>query len=80
MRPGTSWINCFLYQRIQDRAKWLPSDLLVSATDDTLLARIVSLLSENRVDPVCLNLSDSTFSDKVLALLLRQGYSRSPAC
>ena len=33
---------------------------------------IVSLLKETRVDAVCLNVPDSTFSDRALMLLLRE--------
>jgi hypothetical protein len=38
-----------------------------------VLARIVSLLKQNRVDTICLNVPDSTFSDRALALFLREG-------
>ncbi|HEU5401780.1 MAG TPA: hypothetical protein VFU86_10515 [Terriglobales bacterium] len=54
-------------------AKWLPADVLTSDKYGTWLARIVSLLKENRVDTICLNVPDSTFSDRALALFLREG-------
>jgi hypothetical protein len=53
-------------------AKWLPADALTSDRHGVLLARIVSLLKENQVDTICLNVSDSTFSDRALALFLRE--------
>jgi len=31
------------------------------------------LLKENRVDTICLNVPDSTFSDRALMLFLREG-------
>ena len=52
-------------------AKWLPADTLASDRHD-LLARIVSLLKQNRVDTICLNVPDSTFSDRALAQFLRE--------
>jgi hypothetical protein len=54
-------------------AKWLPADLLTSDSHAGLLVRIVSLLRENRVDTVCLNVPDATFSDGALTLFLREG-------
>jgi hypothetical protein len=54
-------------------AKWLPANALDSDKYDALLARIVSLLKENRVDTICLNVPDSTFSDGALELFLREG-------
>jgi len=54
-------------------AKWLPADTLASDKHRVLLARIVSLLKENQVDTICLNVPDSTFSDRALALFLREG-------
>jgi len=53
-------------------AKWLPADALTSNKHD-LLARIVSLLKQNQVDTICLNVPDRTFSDRALALFLREG-------
>lgn len=52
-------------------AKWLPADTLTSDKHGVLLARIVSLLKENRVDTICLNVPDLTFSDRALALFLQ---------
>jgi len=54
-------------------AKWLPADALVSDKHGALLARIVSLLKQNQVDTICLNVPDLTFSDRALALFLREG-------
>jgi hypothetical protein len=54
-------------------AKWLPADALVSDKHSALLAQIVSLLKQNQVDTICLNVPDLTFSDRALALFLREG-------
>lgn len=54
-------------------AKWLPADVLTSDKYGTLLTQIVSLLKQNRVETICLNVPDSTFSDRALALFLREG-------
>ena len=45
-----------------------------SSTSRTVqLARIVRQLKDNRVDTICLNVPDSTFSDRTLMLFLREG-------
>jgi hypothetical protein len=54
-------------------AKWLPSDVLLSEKYEPLLAGMVSLLKDCAVDTVCLNVPDSTFSDKALRRFVRQG-------
>ena len=54
-------------------AKWLPADVLTSDKHGVLLARIARLLKDNRVDTICLNVPDSTFSDRTLMLFLREG-------
>jgi hypothetical protein len=54
-------------------AKWLPADVLTSDKYDILLAWIMRLLKENRVDTICLNVPNPTFSDRALALFLREG-------
>jgi len=53
-------------------AKWLPPDVLVSEKYETLLESIVKLLEECAVDTVCLNVSNSTFSDKALRMFLQR--------
>jgi len=53
-------------------AKWLPPDVLVSEKYTALLEGIVSLLKQYAVDTICLNVRDSTFSDKALRMFLRQ--------
>jgi hypothetical protein len=53
-------------------AKWLPADVLVSEEYQALLVRIVQLLKEYGVDTVCLNVPDSTFSDRTLRLFLQE--------
>jgi hypothetical protein len=53
-------------------AKWLPPEALTSDKHD-LLAPIVSLLKQNQVDTICLNVPDATFSDTVLGLFVREG-------
>jgi hypothetical protein len=54
-------------------AKWLPEDVLLSEKYDALLVRIATLLGEHTVDTICLNVPDSTFSDRVLRLFLEDG-------
>jgi hypothetical protein len=54
-------------------AKWLPADVLLSEEYDALLDRIATLLRKHAVDTVCLNVPDSTFSDRVLRLFLKDG-------
>jgi hypothetical protein len=54
-------------------AKWLPADVLVTDEHDALLRQIVKVLRENQVDTVCLNVADSTFSDRSLKLFLKEG-------
>ena len=54
-------------------AKWLSADMLVSEKHETLLESVIRLLKEYRIDTVCLNVPDSTFSDKALRTFLRQG-------
>lgn len=53
-------------------AKWLPADVLVSEKYEALLEGIVTLLKEHALDTVCLNVPDSTFSDKALQRFLQQ--------
>lgn len=53
-------------------AKWLPPDVLVSEKYEALLKSIVKLLEECAVDTVCLNVPDSTFSDKILRTFLQR--------
>ncbi len=53
-------------------AKWLPADMLVSEEYQALLAGILRLLKEYAVDTVCLNVPDSTFSDKALRPFVQQ--------
>jgi len=52
-------------------AKWLPTGVLVSEKYEGLLEGIVTLLREYAVDTVCLNVSDSTLSDKALRRFLQ---------
>ncbi len=52
-------------------AKWLPADVLVSEEHEAVLEGIAGLLKEYAVDAVCLNVPDSTFSDKALRTFLR---------
>ena len=54
-------------------AKWLPADALISEKYDAVIKNVVSLLKEYAVDTVCLNVPDSTFSDKALRRFLHQG-------
>jgi hypothetical protein len=54
-------------------AKWLPADVLVTHKYDDLLARVIRLLKKEGVESVCLNVPDSTFSDRVLRLFLENG-------
>jgi hypothetical protein len=51
-------------------AKGLPYDLLISERFEELLHAIKKTLVEHRVDTVCLNVPDNTFSDQALAFFL----------
>jgi len=53
-------------------AKWLPGDVLVSEKREGLLEGVVKILKEYAVDTVCLNVLDSTFSDRILRRFLGQ--------
>jgi hypothetical protein len=53
-------------------AKWLPEDVLVSEKYEAFLERIITLLKEYALDTVCLNIPDSTLSDKALRRFLQQ--------
>lgn len=53
-------------------AKWLPADVLISEKYDAVLKGVVSLLKEYAVDTICLNVPNSTFSDKALRRFVRQ--------
>jgi hypothetical protein len=53
-------------------AKWLPADVLVSEKYASLLEQILTLLKEYAVDTICLNVPNSSFSDKALRRFLRQ--------
>lgn len=46
--------------------------MLISEKYDAVLKSVVSLLKEYAVDTVCLNVPDSTFSDKALRRFLQQ--------
>jgi hypothetical protein len=54
-------------------AKWLPPDVLVSKKHEALLERVITVLKDCAVDAVCLNVPDSTFSDKTLRRFVRHG-------
>lgn len=54
-------------------AKWLPADILAREDSQKLLASVIGLLKEYAVDTVCLNVPDSTFSDRVLRMFVQQG-------
>jgi len=47
--------------------------VLVSEKYEALLEGIITLLREYALDTVCLNVPDSTFSDKALWRFLQQG-------
>jgi hypothetical protein len=53
-------------------AKWLPADVLTSDKYGSLLAGIAEMLKKNGVDTICLNVPSSTFSDRALAMFLRE--------
>jgi len=53
-------------------AKWLPADVLVSEKYEAVLEDIARLLKDYAVDTVCMNVPDSTFSDKALRTFLQQ--------
>ena len=52
-------------------AKWLPADVLLSEKYEAALEDVVRLLKEYEVNTVCLNVPDSTFSDKALRTFLQ---------
>lgn len=54
-------------------ASWLPNDTLFSPGHGSLLYQIRRLLKEYRVDTVCLNVPDRTFSNRSLRYFLEQG-------
>jgi len=53
--------------------KWLPDDLLISDKYEKLLAGIRKLLKDNKIDTVCLNVPNGTFSDGSLKYFLSDG-------
>jgi len=53
-------------------AKWLPDDLLTSDKQEELLHYIRQILKDNRVDTVCLNVPNQTFSDAPLRYFLKE--------
>jgi hypothetical protein len=53
-------------------AKWPTANLLASEKHEALLGDIIRLLKKNLVDTVCLNVPDSTFSDKALRTFLQK--------
>ena len=53
-------------------AKWLPPDVLISEKYEALLEGIITLLKEYALDTICLNVPDSTFSDKALRRFLQR--------
>ncbi len=52
--------------------KWLPDDLLVSDKYEVLLKKIRQILKNNRIDTLCLNVPNETFSDKWLKFFLQE--------
>jgi len=52
--------------------KWLPDDLLVSDKYVVILEKIRSVLSGNKIDTVCLNVPNGTFSDGWLKFFLQE--------
>lgn len=53
-------------------AKWLATDVLVSEKCEAALENIIALLKEYATDTVCLNVPNSTFSDKALRTFLQK--------
>jgi len=53
-------------------AKWLPGNLLVSEECEAVLENIIAPLKEYSVDTICLNVPDSTFSNKALRTFLQR--------
>jgi hypothetical protein len=62
----------FPYLTTTASAKWLPGDVLVSEKHEGLLEGIAKILKEYAVDTVCLNVLNSTFSDRTLRRFLGQ--------
>lgn len=53
-------------------AKWLPPDVLISEEYEAMLEGIIALLKEYAIDTICLNVPDSTFSDKAIRRFLQR--------
>ncbi len=78
----TEWSSIDILRSLKERfpsvtttasAKWLPNDTLLSPRHEPLLSRIRDLLKDRRVDTVCLNVPNQTFSDEPLRYFLEQG-------
>lgn len=52
--------------------KWLPDDLLISDKYEKLLGGIRKLLKDNKIDTVCLNVPNGTFSNASLKYFLSE--------
>lgn len=52
--------------------KWLPNDLLLSDRYKNLLQDIRQILKDNKVDTLCLNIPNETFSDNSLQFFLTE--------
>lgn len=64
--------NKFPLATITASCKFLPNDLLQSAQYEKLLSDIRKTLKDNRIDTICLNVSDNTMSDKILEFFLKE--------
>jgi hypothetical protein len=52
--------------------KWLPNDLLISQQYNNLLYEIRKNIKDNKIDTVCLNVPNETFSDSSLRFFLNE--------
>lgn len=53
--------------------KWLPNNLLLINDYNNILRDIRRILKENRVDTLCLNIPNETFSDNSIQFFLKEG-------
>jgi hypothetical protein len=64
--------NKFPAVTITASCNFLPSNLLLSPRHEDLLGKIRKVLRTNSIDTVCLNVPDSTMSDKILDFFLAE--------
>ncbi len=53
--------------------KWLPNDLLINKEYKNILQNIRRILKDNKIDSLCLNIPNETFSDNSIRFFLSEG-------